>query len=443
MSVDENAEKKVPQVTVLCVDDEKNILNSMKRLLRKQPCKLLTAESGADALELMKSNKVHLIISDMRMPNMTGAELLEQVAENSPDTYRILLTGFADMESTVAAVNKGKIHRYMQKPWDNDELIAAIEEGIEAVSLKAENKRLQQRVAEQNKQLKQSNLALEDKVLLRTKQIRAAMHRIENNNNATQRMLFNFIAINPKLDAGFAKNTGQLAGRIAEHLKLEKQQISDITLAGYLCEIGMLGLDPTLAELPFYKLNYDQQKLFFSQIQMAQSILSPAQHMHAITEIIMHQYEHANGSGYPNKLTEVQIPMGAKILAVARDYWRYATGKLSDETMDVEHIRVEMNKNRGTKYAGNVLDVLMNNPELTANTDLEKGYSPDQLKPGMILKNNLHTENHMLILPEGHIFSEASIEKLKAFEKNKQQSLSVVVVKKAKATEKPVSTKEE
>jgi response regulator RpfG family c-di-GMP phosphodiesterase len=435
MSVEENTEKNVPKVTVLCVDDEKNILSSMKRLLRKQPCHLLTAESGANALTLMAEHKVHIIISDMRMPNMSGAELLEQVAQKSPDTYRILLTGFADMESTVAAVNKGKIHRYMQKPWDNDELIAVIEEGIESVTLKVENQRLQQRVAEQNKQLKQSNLALEDKVLLRTKQIRAAMHRIENNNNATQRMLFNFIAINPHMDAGFAKNTGQLAGRIAHHLKLEKQSISDITLAGYLCEIGMLGLDPALIQQPFYTLNYEQQKLFLGQIQMAQSILSPAPHMQSITEIITHQYEHANGSGYPNKLTEIQIPIGAKVLTVARDYWRYATGKLTDETLDAEHIRVEMNKSRGTKYASEVLDVLINNPELTANTDIEKGYSPEQLKPGMVLKNNLHTDNHMLILPEGHIFSEASIEKLKAFEKNKQQSLSVVVVKKAKTAQ--------
>ncbi len=108
MSVDKSDENKVPQVTILCVDDEKNILNSMKRLLRKQPCKLLTADSGADALLLLKEHKVHMIISDMRMPNMSGAELLEQVATNYPDTYRILLTGFADMESTVAAVNKGK-----------------------------------------------------------------------------------------------------------------------------------------------------------------------------------------------------------------------------------------------------------------------------------------------------------------------------------------------
>jgi response regulator RpfG family c-di-GMP phosphodiesterase len=435
MPTEENAEKEAIKVTVLCVDDEKNILNSMKRLLRKQPCTLLTAESGADALTLINEHKVHIVVSDMRMPNMSGAELLEQIAEKFPDTYRILLTGFADMESTVAAVNKGKIHRYMQKPWDNDELIAAIKDGIESVTLKSENLRLQQQVAEQNKQLKHANLALEDKVLLRTKQIRAAMHRIENNNHATQRMLFNFIAINPNLDASFAKNTGQLAGRIAQHLALDKQQVSDITLAGYLCEIGMLGLDPALTQQPFYTLNYDQQKLFLSQIQMAQSILSPAPHMQSITEILINQYEHANGSGYPDKLTEIQIPTGAKILAVARDYWRFATGKLSEETLDIEHIRIEMNKSRGTKYAGDVLDILLSHPELTANTDIEKGYSPDQLKPGMILKNNLHTDNHMLILPEGHIFSDASIEKLKAFEKNKQQSLSVVVVKKAKPTQ--------
>lgn len=425
--------KDAPNITVLCVDDEKNILNSMKRLLRKHPCNLLTAESGANALELMKANKVHIIVSDMRMPEMSGAELLEQVALLSPETYRILLTGFADMESVIAAVNKGKIHRYMQKPWDNEELISAIEEGIESVTLKAENLRLQRQVEEQNQLLKHLNLGLEEKVSLRTKQIRSAMARIENNNSTTQRMLFNFIAINPYMDAGFAKNTAQLAKKIAEYLDLDKQAISDVTLAGYLCEIGMLGLDPSLAKLPFYQLNYDQQKLFFSQIQMAQSILSPAQHMHSIVEIIMNQYEHANGTGYPNKLTDIQIPIGAKILTVARDYCRFATGKLSEEPLDVELIRIEMKKSRGTRYSADILDVLIENPELTANTEIEKGYSPDQLEPGMVLKNNLHTDNHMLILPEGHVFTDASIEKLKAFERNKQQSLSVVVLVQTKS----------
>jgi response regulator RpfG family c-di-GMP phosphodiesterase len=124
-----------PLMTVLCVDDELDIIYAMKRLLRKQNYNLLFASSGKKALEIMKQNDVHLIISDMRMPAMSGAELLEKVATSYPNSYRILLTGYADMESTVSAINKGKILKYIQKPWDNEELISSIEEGLEKVKL--------------------------------------------------------------------------------------------------------------------------------------------------------------------------------------------------------------------------------------------------------------------------------------------------------------------
>ncbi|MFT5923642.1 MAG: response regulator RpfG family c-di-GMP phosphodiesterase [Paraglaciecola sp.] len=129
-----------PPMTVLCVDDELDIIHAMKRLLRKQNYNLLFASSGKKALELMQQNDVHLIISDMKMPAMSGLELLEKVAVYYPDSYRILLTGYADMESTVSAINKGEILKYIQKPWDNDELISSIEEGLEKVRLHKYNR---------------------------------------------------------------------------------------------------------------------------------------------------------------------------------------------------------------------------------------------------------------------------------------------------------------
>ena len=145
-----------PSMTVLCVDDELDIIHAMKRLLRKQNYHLLFASSGEKALEIMQHNDVHLIISDMKMPTMSGAELLEKVTTSYPNSYRILLTGYADMESTVSAINKGKIHRYLQKPWDKDELISSIEEGLEKVRLKNENKHMQKLLKKQNISLKEA-----------------------------------------------------------------------------------------------------------------------------------------------------------------------------------------------------------------------------------------------------------------------------------------------
>ena len=110
--------------TVLCVDDEPNILSSLRRSLRPLRCRVVTAEGGAQALELLSRERIDVVISDMRMPVMNGAELLERVHQGWPGVIRILLTGHADMESTVAAINRGRIDRYLNKPWDEQELQA-------------------------------------------------------------------------------------------------------------------------------------------------------------------------------------------------------------------------------------------------------------------------------------------------------------------------------
>jgi response regulator RpfG family c-di-GMP phosphodiesterase len=104
--------------------------------------KLLLSSSGQQALELMQTEKVNIIISDMRMPNMTGAEFLAQAAVLQPDAYRILMTGYSDIQSTVSAINVGKIHRYIQKPWDNAELLAQVHEGLGIYRLVEANKLL-------------------------------------------------------------------------------------------------------------------------------------------------------------------------------------------------------------------------------------------------------------------------------------------------------------
>ena len=100
--------------TILFVDDEPNILRALKRALFKMNINMLLAESGKKALELLESHTVHVVVSDMKMPHMSGAELLEQVAKLYPDTFRVVLTGFADIDSTIKAVNQGKINGFLR-----------------------------------------------------------------------------------------------------------------------------------------------------------------------------------------------------------------------------------------------------------------------------------------------------------------------------------------
>jgi response regulator RpfG family c-di-GMP phosphodiesterase len=386
----------------------------------------LLAESGANALELMQKHDVHLIISDMKMPAMSGAQLLESVATSHPDTYRILLTGYSDMESTIDAVNKGKIHRYLQKPWENEEIISAIEEGLEKVRLKHENINLQKLIRKQNNILKELNQNLEEKVQLRTKQINLAIHRIERNNNATQKVLYNLISINPNLSGSFANSVSLLSKRIAENLSLSKEEVKDIAYAALLCEIGLLGLDTAIYSNPFSELNYNQQKEYLDQINIAQLILAPAVHLQGVSDIITCQFEYHNGTG-PNQLADTQIPIGAKIISVARDYWRYCLGRITPEKMDDIEVRLEMKKFLGTRYDPDVLAILLNNPDIVSDEFIEKPIPAHALEPGMVLKYNILTDAHILVLPEGHVFSESTIAKLLQFEKSQPKPLSLII----------------
>ncbi|MDF3078420.1 MAG: response regulator [Sphingobacteriaceae bacterium] len=133
------------KITVLYVDDEENNLISFKATFRMK-YNVLTAISGDEALKILGSKPVEIIITDQRMPNMTGIEFLEQVLEKYPNPMRMLLTGYADMNAVIDAVNKGKIFHYMAKPWVEEELDKAIDKAYEAYmereNLKDENGKL-------------------------------------------------------------------------------------------------------------------------------------------------------------------------------------------------------------------------------------------------------------------------------------------------------------
>ena len=414
------------KMTVLCVDDEANILKAMRRLLHKCDFELLLAESGPKALEIMAQQRVDLVVSDMKMPHMSGAEFLQQVAAEYPDTYRIILTGYADTQSTVAAVNKGKIHRYLQKPWDNQELIGAIAEGLDRVKLKYDNQQLQKVIQAQNKLLKELNHNLEDKVKLRTKQIQLALQQMEKNNRATHRMLFNFISVNPNIDGGFARNVSDLTKALAIKMGLKAAQVRETTLAGLLCEIGMLGIEADLITRPFAELNFQEQQAFFMQTQTSLMMLAPATHLGNENEMLFQQFEQIDGKG-PHQLAGEDIPLGARIICIARDYWRYVSGRYLSDSLSSEEAIAELTKYRGTRYDATILDLLIGDPGLATGDKRDKTLNISELSPGMTLKYNLFNDAHILLLPEGHILTKESINKLKQFEATQEQSLQIAV----------------
>jgi response regulator RpfG family c-di-GMP phosphodiesterase len=140
------------KISILYVDDEENNLFSFKATFRIK-YQVFTAISGAEALKILETKPVQIIITDQRMPEMTGVEFLEKVLEKYPDPMRILLTGYADMGAVVDAVNKGKIFHYLAKPWNEEELDMTILRAYDKYLEKIELKEMNQKLAGSNDQL--------------------------------------------------------------------------------------------------------------------------------------------------------------------------------------------------------------------------------------------------------------------------------------------------
>lgn len=176
--------------TVLCVDDEQNILSALKRLLRKEGYRLLTAQSAQEGLKVLEENEVHLVISDQRMPEMNGTDFLATVREKHPDTIRIVLTGYTEVDAITESINKGNIYKFFLKPWNDQGLKLEIKQALEQYDLVRRNKELDKKVIEQNEALKRINDNLEHVVRERTKEL-----EVQNQVLELSRMVFENVPV--------------------------------------------------------------------------------------------------------------------------------------------------------------------------------------------------------------------------------------------------------
>jgi two-component system NtrC family sensor kinase len=159
-------------VKILCVDDEKNVLKALRRLFMDEDYDINTAESGEEGIAfLTEEPDVDVVISDYRMPGMNGVVFLQKVFERWPDTIRIVLSGYADTASVVAAINEGRIYKFIPKPWNDDDLKNTIAKAIETSRLAKENRELARELKGSNEELMILNDNLEKLVAERTAEL--------------------------------------------------------------------------------------------------------------------------------------------------------------------------------------------------------------------------------------------------------------------------------
>jgi two-component system NtrC family sensor kinase len=165
--------------SILIVDDEPNVLKALRRLFIDTDYRILTAESGARGLEICREEDVHVVISDYRMPEMNGVEFLSRVREESPDTIRMILSGFADATAVVDAINDGQVYKFLAKPWNDQDILSTVKRAIEHYGLQLENNKLLQELRKTNSELRTLTEGLERKVTERTHDLQLQHRALE------------------------------------------------------------------------------------------------------------------------------------------------------------------------------------------------------------------------------------------------------------------------
>jgi response regulator RpfG family c-di-GMP phosphodiesterase len=413
---------------LLFVDDEPSILSSLRRLFRPQGYTILTAESGAAGLAVLEQQPVDLVVSDMRMPVMDGAQFLEQVRSRWPGVVRILLTGYADVTSTVAAINRGEIYRYIAKPWNDEEIVLTVRDALERQRLERENARLVDLTRQQNEELRDLNAGLELKVAERTADLQKANEQLQQGFMLTVRTFSGLIELRGGRFAGHGRRVAEHSRALAQRLGLSKNDQQDVMLAALLHDIGKISLPDNLLDRPFAAVAGEARSRLMEHPAKGQQLLMGVEQLAKAANLIRHHHEYMDGSGYPDQLVGLAIPMGSRIIAVANDYDALQMGTLTLQTHTPAQALEYILAGRGRRYdpvVANALGALL--AEKLVESAKEHVLRPAELKPGMILSRDFSHPPGSVLWTAGQTVDRQMIDRAIALEQEEQQPLNIHV----------------
>jgi response regulator RpfG family c-di-GMP phosphodiesterase len=425
--------------TVLLVDDEPSVLSALRRLFRTQGYRIEQATSGADALALMRETPVDLVVSDMRMPGMDGAAFLAQVRTLYPTAARILLTGYADITSTIAAINDGAIHRYISKPWDDNDLLLVVGDALQRRGLEQENTRLLALTQSQNQALITLNQGLEARVAERTASLEksladlAAAHaEVEAHFMLAVTVFSGLLELREGGMAGHARRVGDLARRMGAHLGMDETAQREVHLAALLHDIGKIGFDDGMLTTPVSKYSADQLARYHHHPVDGEAALLPLDKLQGVAAIVRQHHERFDGRGFPDGLRGPAILLGARILAVASDFDGLTHGSLAEHVYTTDKARAALRDGLLTHYDPAVVDALMTVlAEMEAEAQADVSVAVADLQPRMVLAKDLLSPQGVILLPAGHVFQAPLIGKLQAMAEQQGLSLSLRVLRRS------------
>jgi len=360
--------------TVLFVDDEVNILKALQRLLRSENMNVLCASRAADALDLLDKHPTQVVVTDQRMPEMSGVDFLAHVRERQPDIVRMMLTGYTEMKVAVDAINRGEIYRLITKPWNDDELRATLRQAFDHADLKAEIKRLNQVKREQNFKLQDMNRNLEAKVRERTKQLAEKHQQLRTAYVQTIRALSEAVDAKDAYTRGHSERVGVYASKIAREMNFPKEVIERVYIAGLLHDVGKIGVRDAVITKP-ERLTPAEYEEIKAHPEIGYRILEPVEFLRDVAPCVRHHHEWYDGSnrGYPDRLMGEQIPLPSRIILVADTVEAMTSDRPYRKALSLEAVVSEIEKYTGSQFDPIVTDAFLRLLEREGESFIKKG----------------------------------------------------------------------
>ena len=340
--------------TVLFVDDEINILKALQRLLRNESLNVLTASRASEALEILDKAPVEVVVSDQRMPEMSGVDLFSAVRKQHPDVVRIMLTGYTEINTAVEAINRGEIYRLITKPWNDDELRSTIHQALNHAELKNEIRRLNQVTREQNFKLQDMNRNLEAKVRERTKQVADKHQELRTAYVQTIRALAEAVDAKDTYTRGHSERVGVYASKIAREMGFAKEFIERVYIAGLLHDVGKIGIRDAVITKPD-KLDPEEYAEIQQHPEIGAKILEPVDFLGDVVPCVRHHHEWFDGCerGYPDHLQGDMIPLPSRIILVADTVEAMTSDRPYRNSLSLDAVVSEVTKYTGSQFDPN------------------------------------------------------------------------------------------
>ena len=265
---------------ILFVDDEEYILDIAQQIFAERDITILTAVSADEALDIIRKHEIAVLVSDNHMPGMKGIDLLSRVKALSPDTVKILMTGFADLETALDAINRVEVFRFIVKPWENTQLVGLVEDALERFRL-----------------------------------IKSILRGDEN----MMRSLVHALELKDHYTRGHSERVAGYALMIATHLGLPEEALTSLRYGSWLHDCGKIGVSENILnnEGP---LDEAEIHIIRNHPLWGADMARKGHLTRAIVDVILSHHERYDGKGYPSGLAGEEIMLESRIVSVADIY---------------------------------------------------------------------------------------------------------------------------